>query len=153
MQLSDIFLGLGQENFNQLLRSISFGRLKTFQMYERLKTRLHLQKLNTEGLRKASDRLWQRLSERDDEYASDISQSVLVSQIELIKAVLDSLEVPHDSGFFMKDVDTASYLKEGWQQAAFDQFKGKYSDAVLLFYINHLAWEVQKAETVFIPAA
>ncbi len=153
MQLSDIFLGLGQENFNQLLRSISIGRLKTFQMYERLKTRLHLQKLNTESLRKSADRLWQRMAERDEEYASDIAQSILISQIDLIKAVLDSLSIPHDEGFFLKDVDAASYLKEGWQQTVFDQFKGKYSDAVLLFYINHLAWEVQKAESLYAPAA
>ena len=29
MQLSDIFLGLGEDNFQQLLRSISLGKLRT----------------------------------------------------------------------------------------------------------------------------
>ena len=38
MQLSDIFLQLGEENFNNLLRSISIGRLKTYQLYDRVKT-------------------------------------------------------------------------------------------------------------------
>ncbi len=42
MQLCDIFLRLGEENFQQLIRSISIGRLKTFQLYDRVKTRLYL---------------------------------------------------------------------------------------------------------------
>jgi hypothetical protein len=152
MQLSDIFLGMVEELFGQLLRSISIGRLKTFQMYERLKTRLHLQKLNTESLRKSAPRSWERLKEHDEDLATDISQSVLISHLDMIKAVLDFLGVPHEEGFFAKDFDASGHLKDGWKESVTEHFKGQYPEAVLLFYVNHLAWEVQKAEQVFLPA-
>ena len=42
MQLSDVFLQLGEEHLRQLVRSISIGKLRTFQLYERFKTRTHL---------------------------------------------------------------------------------------------------------------
>jgi len=58
MQLADIFLGLGEESFAQTIRSISLGKLKTFQLYERVKTRLHVNKLKTETLRKVAPRCW-----------------------------------------------------------------------------------------------
>lgn len=152
MQISDIFLGLGQDSFNQLMRSISIGSLKTYQLYERLKTRLRTQKLNTESLRNSVTRSWQRLNDRDDDLATDLAQCILVSHLDLIKAVLDFLQIPHDEGFFAKDIDASSYLTEGWQQRVVDNFKGRYPDPVLLFYVNHLAWEVQKAESLFKPA-
>ena len=57
MQLSDIFLALGEPTFTQILRSVSIGKLKTFQLYERVKLRFHLSKLNSESLRKAAPRL------------------------------------------------------------------------------------------------
>ena len=63
MQLSDIFLRMGPDHFEQLLRSISLGRLKTFQMFEPFKTRLHLHKLNSEALRKCAPRQFARLQE------------------------------------------------------------------------------------------
>ena len=63
MQLSDIFLRMGPDQFEQLLRSVSLGRLKTFQMFEPFKTRLHLHKLNAETLRKSAPRQWKRLEE------------------------------------------------------------------------------------------
>lgn len=152
MQLSDIFRGLGEERFSQLLRSISIGRLKTFQMYERLKARLHLQKMNTEALKKAAPRLWQRLGDHDEELATDLSQSILICHLDVVKSVLDFLGVPHEEGFFAKDFDASTYLKEGWQANVTEHFKDSPAPAVLLFYINHLAWESQKAETVFLPA-
>jgi len=149
MQLPEIFLGLGEDSFTQLLRSISIGKLKTYQLYDRMKTRFHLAKLNSESVRKASPRLWARLSEQDEELASDLSQAILVSHIDMIKAVLDHLEIPHEEGFFAKDVDGSKYLTEGWQQKTFDKFKDTYSRPLLLFYINHLGWEVAKTEQVF----
>ncbi len=92
MHVSQIFLGLGEESFAQLLRSISIGKLKTFQLYERLKTRLHIQKLNSEALRKAAPRSWARLSEPDSEdFATELSQAILISHLDMIKAVLDHL--------------------------------------------------------------
>ncbi len=42
MQLCDVFLELGEDRFSRLVSSISIGRLKTFQLYERFKTRSHL---------------------------------------------------------------------------------------------------------------
>jgi hypothetical protein len=63
--------------------------------------------------------------------------------------VLDHLGIPNEDGFFAKDIDGSKYLTEGWQQKAYDQFKEAYPKPVLLFYINHLDWEVAKAEKVF----
>jgi hypothetical protein len=40
-------------------------------------------------------------------------------------------------------------LIEGWQQKAYDHFKETYPKPVLLFYINHLDWEVAKSEKIF----
>ncbi len=151
MQLSDIFVGLGQDNVAQLLRSISIGKLKTFQLYERLKTRLHANKVNGEQLRKCAPRVWARLQEGDNELATDLGQSILVSHLDLIQATLNFLGIPHEEGFFAKETDVSSYLKEGWQQNVFDKFHDAFSESVLLFYINHLAWEVLKTEDVFRP--
>jgi hypothetical protein len=154
MQLSDIFLRMGPENFEQLLRSVSLGRLKTFQLFEPFKTRLHLHKLNSETLRKSAPKQWTRLQEEGSaDLATDLSQAILISHMDMIKAVLDELGVPHEDGFFAKDTDVSTYLKEGWQQTAWDKFRGQFPPAALLFYINHLAWEVAKAEDVFAPAA
>ena len=154
MQLSDLFLRLGQDNFQQLIRSISLGRLRTFQMFEPFKLRLRLHKLNSETLRNAAPRLWTRLEqEPSPELATDLSQAILISHMDVVKAVLDEFGVPHDDGFFAKDTDVAGFLKQGWQQTAWDKFHSAFPPAVLLFYINHLALEVTKAEDVFAPAA
>ncbi len=144
MQLSEIFLGLGEESFTKLLRSISIGKLKTYQLYDRMKVRLP--KLNSEHIRKAEPRFWTRLAERDEDFASDLSQAILVSHLAMIKAVLDDLGVPNEDGFFAKDVDASKYLADGWQQKVYDKFKDLYPKEVLLFYIHHLDWEVAKAE-------
>jgi hypothetical protein len=151
MQLSDIFVGLGEENLRQLLRSISIGKIKTYQLYERVKVRLNAAKVNSELLRKAAPRLWTRLTEHDEELATDLGQAILVSHLDLIQAVLNHLGIPHEDGFFAKDADVSSYLKEGWQEGVFNKFRGQFPEAVLLFYINHLAWEVLKAGAVFLP--
>ncbi len=154
MQLSEIFLRLGPENFEQLLRSVSLGKLRTYQMFEPFKLRLHLHKLNSETLRHSAPRLWTRLGEEGSaDLATDLSQAILISHMDMIKAVLDSLGVPHEDGFFAKDSDVSGYLKEGWQHTAWEQFHGKFPPAALLFYINHLGLEVAKAEEVFQPAA
>jgi hypothetical protein len=153
MQLCDIFLRLGEENFQQNMRSVSMGRLKTYQLFDRVKTRLHLNKLNAETLRKAAPRVWTRMEAHDDDFATDLAQAILVSHLDLIKAVLDHLGIPHEDGFFAKDADIAGHLKDGWQQTAWEQFHKTFPPAPLLFYINHLAWEIAKAEDVFAPAA
>jgi hypothetical protein len=153
MQLCDIFLRLGDENFQQLIRTVSIGRLKTYQLFDRVKTRLYLNKLNAETLRKATPRIWARIGEHDDDFASELGQAILISHLDMIRAVLDNLGIPHEDGFFAKDADIAKYLKDGWQQEAWDKFRAAYPPPALLFYINHLAWEISKAEEVFQPAA
>jgi hypothetical protein len=153
MQLRDVFLGLGEEQFQQSMRSISLGRLKTYQIYDRFKTRLYLNKLNSETLRKSAPRAWARIGEGDEEFAADVAQAILVSHLDMIKAVLDSLGIPHEEGFFAKDTDVSSYLKEGWQQQVWEKFHASFPPAPLLFYINHLAWETTKAGEVFTPVS
>ncbi len=152
MQLSDIFLRLGEDTFGQLLRTVSLGRLRTYQLFDPFKTRLHLHKLNSETLRKAAPRVWTRLGEPDStDLATEISQAILVSHMDMIKAVLDDLGVPHEDGFFAKDADISAHLTEGWQQRVWEKFRGSYPPPALLFYVNHLAWEVAKSEEVFAP--
>lgn len=150
MQLSDLFLRLGLDNFQQMVRSISLGRLRTYEMFDRAKVRLHVTKLNSEVLRKIGPRLWIRIEEGDQELATDLSQMILVSHMDMIQAVLDHLGVPHEGGFFAKDADVANYLKDGWQKDVMEHFRGKFPEGVLLFYVNHLAVEMAKAEEVFL---
>lgn len=153
MQVTDIFLGLGQDRLAQLLRSVSIGRLKTYKLYDRMKTRLHLNKMNSEVLRNAAPRIWSRIEERDEEFTAELAQAILISHFDIIKAVLDHLGVPHEEGFFSRDTDVAALLKDGWQDAAWIAFREKFSQAPLLFYINHLGWEVANQTEVFAPTA
>jgi hypothetical protein len=153
MQLTDVFLNLGEDQFSRLVRSISMGKLKTYQLYERFKLRTHVPKLNTENLRKATPKLWQRLEERNEEFATDLSQAVLVSHLDLIIAVLNFLGIPHEDGFFVKDLDATPYLTEAWRERTYEKFKSEFPEVVVLFYINHLALEMGKAQESFVPAA
>jgi len=151
MQLCDVYRKLGEKGFTELVSGISMGKLKTYQLFDALKTRAHMAKLNTEHLRKAAPRLWARIDGGDEEFAKDFAQAVLVSHLDLIASVLDFLGIPNQSGFFEKDLDASQYLTEGWAQRALEKFRGTYPEPLLLFYLNHLAWEL-KAEP-FAPAA
>jgi hypothetical protein len=153
MQLSGVFLQLGEERLPHLLRGISIGKLKTYQLYERFKTRTHLAKVNTESLRKAAPRFWQRLNEQDEEFATDLSQAILISHMDMIAAVLNFLGVPNEEGFFAKDLDAGQYLTEGWQTRVYERFKSEYPEDLLLFYVNHLGWELGGAQQAYLPAA
>jgi hypothetical protein len=153
MQMCGVFVGLGPEVFGQLVRHISIGKLKTYQIYERFKLRARLVKLNSESLRKAEPRLWARIEAGEEDFATDMSQVLLISHLDMIICVLDFLKVPHQDGFFEKDLKAGEYLTEGWQKRVYDEFHGAHTPAVLLFYINHLDWELNKAEQVFLPAA
>jgi hypothetical protein len=153
MHLSEVFTGLGDEALDQLLKGVSMGKLKTFQLFERIKTRAHLAKLSSATLRAAGPRLMQRMAGGDKELATELSQAILISHFDMIVAVLNFLGIPHEEGFFVKDLDPSTYLTEGWQLRVYTEFQGKYSNALLLFYINHLAVELLKADTVFLPAA
>lgn len=151
MLLSEVFRNLGEDRFAKLLRSISLGKLKTYQLYDRLKFRTHIPKLNTENLRKSEPRLWERLSTNDEEYATDISQAILVSHLDLIVAVLNFLGIPHEDGFFVKDLNAIPYLTEGWRERVYREFSGKFSEPLVLFYINHLVFELEKDAAFYQP--
>jgi hypothetical protein len=153
MRLSDAYLDLGQERFADLIRGISIGRLKTYQIYEGFKLRTHLHKVNTEALRKATPRFWTRLQERDEEFAKDLAQAVLVSHLDMITAILDFLGVPHENGFFAKDMDAKPYFTEGWENRLLEKFHGTYPEALLVFYINHLRWELLNVAEPYRPAS
>ena len=153
MQLSEVFLALGEERLRDLIRGISIGKLRTYQLYERFKIRTHLTKLNTENLRKATPRFWQRLSEKDNDFASDLSQAILIPHMEMIVAILNFLGVPNQQGFFDKDLDAKTHLTKGWQGRAWEKFRNDYPQSLLLFYLNHLASELQLGDQAFLPAA
>ena len=151
MQLCDIFLRLGPDGFSQLTRGVSIGKLRTYHLYEGFKASAHLTKLNTEALRKASPRFWARLEAGEEEFAKDVAQVILVSHIDMIIAVLDFLGIPNEAGFFAKDVDAKPMLTEGWQTRVFENFRSIYPEPLLLFYINHLGWELAGATEAFVP--
>ena len=153
MDISDVYLGQGQEAFGQLVRSISLGKLKTYQIYEGFKVRAHLHKLNTETLRRAIPKLWVRISERDEDLGKDLAQAVLVSHLDMVGAVLDLVGVPHENGFFSKDADVKPHFTEGWEDRVFRKFHGEFSDDLLVFYINHLRWELLGAADIYRPAS
>ena len=149
MQLSEIVVGLGAPAFEDMLKHVSMGKLKTYKLFERVKTRCHVNKLNTETLRKSAPRLWDRMAAADDELATELTQAILICHLELIVDVLNFLGIPHEDGFFAKDAEVAGYLKDGWQERCYDEFSGKHPKSVLLLYLNHLGWEMAKTETVF----
>ncbi|MCL5743812.1 MAG: hypothetical protein M1541_07770 [Acidobacteria bacterium] len=153
MKLSDVFLALGEERTRRLLGCVSIGKLRTYQLFDRMKARLYLHKLNAETMVKAAPRAWTRLGEGDEEFARDLAQAVLVSQLGMVRAVLDFLGVPHEDGFFAKDLDAAAYLTDNWQERVWEKFHESYPESALLLYINHLAWELTKEPELFIPKA
>jgi hypothetical protein len=153
MQMCGVFLALGQDIFGQLIRGISIGKLKTYQVYERFKLRAHLVKLNSEALRKAAPKFWARIEAGEEEFATDLSQVFLLSHLDMIVDILNFLGIPNEQGFFDKDLKPEQYLTEGWQERVFREFGSKYKREILLFYINHLDWELNKTEQVFLPAA
>jgi hypothetical protein len=153
MQLSDVYLGLGQDAFGQLVRGISIGKLKTYQIYEGFKVRAHLHKVNTEILRKAVPRFWTRIGEHDEDFARDFAQAVLVSHLDMITAALDFLGVPHENGFFAKDLDAKKYFTDRWEERLLEKFRGAFPEVILIFYINHLRWELLGAGELFRPAS
>jgi hypothetical protein len=150
MELTDAYKALGQSRFESLVGAVSIGALKTYSVYESFKVRIHLTKLNRQRLRRAAPRLWDRISDGDGDLARDFAQAVLVSNIDLIVNVLDFLEIPHDgNGFFDKDADPGEKLSDGWQQRVFDKFREGNTPEVVLLYINHLGWEMDKLDEPF----
>ena len=93
------------------------------------------------------------MAEHDEDFAKELAQAILLSQLDLIHAVLDFLGIPNENGFFAKDTDAAGHLSDGWQQRVWEKFRGEYPGEVLRFYINHLTWELQKEAGIFAPAS
>jgi hypothetical protein len=151
MQISEVYLGLGQDAFAHLIRGISIGKLKTYQIYEGFKVRAHMNKVNTEGLRKAVPKLWERIAGGDDDFARDLAQAILVSHLDMITAVLDFLGIPHENGFFAKDMDAKPYFTDGWEQRVLEKYRNVFPEPLLLFYVNHLRWELLGAGDLYRP--
>ncbi len=119
MQMCGVFLALGPDVFRQLVRGISIGKLKTYQIYERFKLRAHLVKLNSEALRKAVPKLWARIEAGEEDFATDLSQVFLLPHLEMIVDVLNFLGIPNENGFFDKDLKPEQYLDAGLATASF----------------------------------
>ena len=151
MELSEVYRSLGKERFDQLVGQISMGALRTYQLVENFKLRARLNKLNRERLRKATPQLWQRLQESDEDLASELAQGILLSNIGFVVEVLDFLEIPHDGGgFFDKEGPAAEKLTAGWRKRVWDEFQPRYSEALILLYINHLDWELAEPNAPFV---
>src|SRR5581483_5413912 len=127
MQLSEIYRGSGQAAFTEIVRSISIGKLKTYQLYDRMKVRLHVAKLNSENLKKIAPRLWERINENDDALATELGQAILVSHLDMIVAA--------------QSIEYALLPPFGEIRRVLDALRGKFPESLIVFYINHLAWE------------
>ena len=153
MDLAGALVELGRGRFERLLAGISIGSLKRFQVFDNFKIRAGVSKLNREKLRKAGPGFWSRIEAGESELAKEIAQAVLVSHLDFVAGALDFLEIPHDgNGFFDKDDATREKLGEGWQKRVFDRFKDEFPEELVLLYINHLDWELNKPDTVFTAA-
>ncbi len=142
MDLVGVYAALGQDRCTRLVRTISIGALRTYGVYQAIKIRSRLHTFNRQKLRAASQKLWRRILDGDADLARDLSQGVLVSNIPLVVAVLDFLEIQHDdNGFFAKDDDYSQQFAAGWPEAVFEEFSGRFSEDLVLLYINHLGWE------------
>ncbi|MCC7156472.1 MAG: hypothetical protein IT161_17985 [Bryobacterales bacterium] len=153
MELVDVYLALGEEKLQELLKSVSISRLRTYQMFDQVKTRTRLTKLNSEHLQKAAPRLFERMKNGEKDLATDLAQAILVSHLDMIIETLNFLGIPHQDGFFAKDANTSQYLTDGWQQKAYEGLKDKYPATILVFYINHLAAETGNSAAVYLPGA
>jgi hypothetical protein len=150
VDLSEVFISLGRPGLDELLRQISMGALRTYQMFDSFKIRARLSKLNAEHLRKAGRSFWERLEQKDEDLAGELAHAVLVSQIAFVVEVLDFLGVSHDgSGFLTKDAALEKQLTEGWQQRVLEAFLERYPEPLIRLYINHLTWEADKQAPVF----
>ena len=70
--------------------------------------------------------------------ARDLAQAILVSHLEMIVAILDFLGVPHENGFFAKDMDPKPFFTEGWEDRVYQNFRERFPEPLLVFYVNHL---------------
>jgi len=151
MQLADLFGALGRPHFDELIKSISIGSLRTYQVYETFKVHAHLSKVNRERLRKATPKLWERLQAGEEDLARELAHAILTCHLPMVVEILDFLEITHDgNGFFDKDKTVEEQLKPGWRERVFKEFQGRYPTALLLLYVNHLDREVGEPSEPFL---
>ncbi len=151
MNVHEVYTALGEERFRDLTTNISMGSLRTYKLFETVKIRARLSKLNRAKLRQVTPKLWGRLVEGDEPLAKDLAQAILVSHLEFVVKALDFLGISHDgNGFFDKDDEAEARLDDGWQQRTLDNFRESQPEALVLFYINHLDLELGSPETVFV---
>jgi hypothetical protein len=151
MTLPELLRGLGKERFEALLGEVSMGALRTYRLFDSFKVRARLLKLNREKLRKVAPKLWDRLGEGDEDLARELSQGILVSNLEFVVEALNHLGIEHDgNGFFDKNAQADGKLGEGWRENLLAAFRERYPEHLILLYINHLDWELGKPETVFV---
>ncbi len=151
MDLVGVFASLGQDRSVRLVETVSISALRTFGVYEAIKVRSRLRKLNRQKLQTASPALWRRITEGDSDLARDLAQAVLVSHIALVAEVLDSLGIEHDgNGFYSKDEDHSGKFKPGWPSTVLGHFGERYPRDVVLLYINYLGWETGVLESPFL---
>lgn len=151
MDLAEVYEALGQERVARSIRTVSMGALRTFGVYQAVKVRSRLRKLNRLNLQRAAERLWQRVADGDTDLGRDLSQAVLVSNIPLVTEVLDYLEVGHDgNGFYSKDSDHGDKLSEGWAERTFAHCKDRFDQDLILLYINYLGWEAKALDEPFL---
>ena len=146
MTLPELLRGLGQERFEALLGEVSMGALRTYKLFDTFKVRARLLKLNRDRLRKVAPKLWDRLGEGDEDLARELSQGVLVSNLDFVVEALDHLGIEHDgNGFFDKDAQADEKLADGWREKLLAEFRERYPEHLILLYINHLDWELGQA--------
>ncbi len=151
MDWPEVYERLGVERSDRLVRSVSIGALKTFKVYKALKIRSQLHTLNRQKLRAASGNLWHRIVRGDADLAHELTQAVLVSNIDFVVEVLDHLGIEHGgNGFLAKEGDYAEQLGAGWERTVFDTFRNRYPEELVLLYINHLGWETATLERPFL---
>ena len=127
MQMCEVFVKLGPEVFRELLRHVSMGKLKTYQIYDRFKVRARLSKLNSETLRKAEPKLWARIEAGEEDFATDLSQVFLLSHLDMIVDVLNLLNIPHQDGFFDKDLNAGRVSDRRMAGPGFQRVFGEVS--------------------------
>jgi hypothetical protein len=149
MVLSEVYSALAPEEFSKLLKAVSLGTVKTYNLFERLKIRFRVTKLNSETMRTIGPKLQARLKEGDEDLATELGQAILICHMPMIIDVLNHVGLPHEEGFFSKDVDPKQHLKDGWQQNAFDGLKDKHDPTLLRFYLNHLQFELEPEKAPF----
>jgi hypothetical protein len=50
-------------------------------------------------------------------------------------------------------MDPKPHFTPGWEDRILEKFRTAFSEPLLLFYINHLRWELLSASDVYRPAA